>query len=120
MISLSAMFLNRKFTLTNTHISFFNPGTSPQDIVDILQKIATSQKINLITMEPLMQKSLSNPNSEAKTVMAACDLVDAFRGARVAPELTSKIILLQKAIETGIISPEKSVQVGFLFSFKHS
>ena len=71
-------------------------------------------------MKPLMQKSLSNPNSEAKTVMAACDLVDAFRGARVAPELTSKIILLQKAIETGIISPEKSVQVGlFLFSFKH-
>ena len=119
MISGLAKFLNRKFTLTNTYL-FFNPGTSPQDIVDILQKIATSQKINLITMEPLMQKSLSNPNSEAKTVMAACDLVDAFRGARVAPELTSKIILLQKAIETGIISPEKSVQVGlFLFSFKH-
>ena len=98
----------------NTNI-FSNLGTSPQDIVDILQKILTSQKINLITMEPLMQKSLSNPNSEAKTVMAACDLVDAFRGARVAPELTSKIILLQKAIETGIISPETSVQVGFSF-----
>ena len=62
-------------------------------------------------MEPLIQKSLSNPESDAKIVNAACDLVDSLRGARVAPEITSKIILLQKAIETGISSPEKTIEV---------
>ena len=65
-------------------------------------------------MEPLIQKALSNPESNAKNVYAACDLVDSLRGARVAPELTSKIILLQKAIETGISSPEKSIAVSFI------
>ena len=64
-------------------------------------------------MEPLIQKSLSNPQSDAKIVNAACDLVDSLRGARVAPEITSKIILLQKAIETGISSPEKTIEVRF-------
>jgi hypothetical protein len=36
--------------------------------------------------------------------------VDAFRCGKIPPELTSKLILLQQAIENGVTSPEKSVQ----------
>jgi hypothetical protein len=36
--------------------------------------------------------------------------VDSFRCGKVPPELTSKLILLQQAIESGVTSPEKSVQ----------
>ena len=57
-----------------------------------------------------MAKALSSQEADSKGVLAMCDLVDSFRGAKVAPELTSKIILLQKAIESGIVSPESTVQ----------
>ena len=90
--------------------SLYDSGTSPQDITHILQLISDHQKVNLVTLEPIMAKSLSNSEAESKGVLAICDLIDAFRGAKVAPELTSKIILLQKAIESGIVSPESTVQ----------
>ncbi len=36
--------------------------------------------------------------------------VDSFRCGKIPPELTTKLILLQQAIESGVTSPEKSVQ----------
>ena len=44
--------------------------------------------------------------------------VDSFRCGKIPPELTSKLILLQQAIESGVTSPEKSVQtlIGLLKS----
>ena len=75
--------------------SLYDSGTSPQDIVHLLQAIADNEKNNLLICEPLLKQSLSS-GADSDGVLVTCDLVDAFRGARVAPELTSKIILLQK------------------------
>lgn len=89
--------------------SLYDSGTSPQDILHLLQMVATNQKVNLVTSEHQMTTAMSNCVT-AKDIESVCDLVNAFHGVRVAPELTSKLILLQKAIESGISSPESTVK----------
>lgn len=69
-----------------------------------------NQKLNALALEPKLKQALSQKSADSNGVTCSCELVDAFRGARVAPELTSKIIMLQKAIESGIVSPESSVK----------
>ena len=92
--------------------TLYNSGTSPQDIIHLLQKIADNQKVAVTLSSQMAKESLAGPEIKVdpKDVHAICDLVDAFHGARVAPEITSKIILLQKAIESGITSPETTVK----------
>ena len=77
--------------------SLYNSGTSPQDIIHLLQQVADNQKVPITLSSQMTKECLSN-KVNANDVNAFCDLVDAFHGARVAPEITSKIILLQKAI----------------------
>lgn len=89
--------------------SLYDSGISPQDIVQLLQLVASDQKVNLVTLEPKIKESLVN-NVTSADIIAVCDLVDAFHGARVAPEMISKIILLQKTIESGISTPESTVR----------
>ena len=38
------------------------------------------------------------------------DVLDAFQGTKIPPELIAKIMLMQKAIESDISSPEMSSQ----------
>ena len=93
--------------------SLYNSGTSPQDIIHLLQKVADNEKVGVKLSIQLTKEYLSNKDKcevNKKDISAVCDLVDAFHGARVAPEITSKIILLQKAIESGITSPETTVK----------
>ena len=92
--------------------SLYNSGTSPQDIIHLLQKVADNEKISVKLSAQLTKEYLNKDNCtvNAKDISAICDLVDAFHGARVAPEITSKIILLQKAIESGITSPETTIK----------
>ena len=89
--------------------SLYNSGTSPQDIIHLLHKVAENQKVDVNLASQIAKEQLPN-KVNAKNINAVCDLVDAFHGARVAPEITSKIIMLQKAIESGITSPETDVK----------
>ena len=38
--------------------------------------------------------------------------IEGFASAKLSPELTGKLMQLQTAVEAGIISPEKSAEVG--------
>ena len=86
--------------------NLYDSGTSPQDIVHLLQMVAENQQPQLISMCSDLKLTEDLTESDLESI---CDLIDAFRGARVTPELTSKIILLQKAIESSIISPESTI-----------
>ena len=92
--------------------SLYNSGTSPQDIIHLLQKVADNEKVGVTLAAQLTKEHLKKDKCtvNAKDISAICDLVDAFGGVRVAPEITSKIILLQKAIESGITSPETTIK----------
>ena len=87
--------------------NLYDSGTSPQDIVHLLQMVAENQQPNLVAM--CSDLKLAGENLTETDLESICDLIDAFRGARVTPELTSKIILLQKAIESSIVSPESTI-----------
>ena len=86
--------------------NLYDSGTSPQDIVHLLQMVAENQQPNLVAMSSELKLSENLTENDLESI---CDLIDAFRGARVTPELTSKIILLQKAIESSIVSPESTI-----------
>ena len=86
--------------------NLYDSGTSPQDIVHLLQMVSDNQQPNLVAMSSDLKLTENLTETDLESI---CDLIDAFRGARVTPELTSKIILLQKAIESSIVSPESTI-----------
>ena len=86
--------------------NLYDSGTSPQDIVQLLQMVSENQQANLVAMSSDLKLAENLTETDLESI---CDLIDAFRGARVTPELTSKIILLQKAIESSIVSPESTI-----------
>ena len=86
--------------------NLYDSGTSPQDIIQLLQMVSENQQANLLAMSSDLKLTENLTETDLESI---CDLIDAFRGAKVTPELTSKIILLQKAIESSIVSPESTI-----------
>merc|ERR1719464_1830010 len=61
---------------------------------------------NVVVSDQLAE--LLKADLDAADIAMLSNLVDAVKGANLSPELTSKIIQLQAAIESKILSPEKS------------
>ena len=85
--------------------TMYNAGASPQDIAMVLNLVTDNMQQQgsdlLAGLTNISKESLNESDINLTT-----DLIDSFRGTKASPELTSKIILLQKAIESGIKSPE--------------
>ena len=84
--------------------AMFDSGASPQDIALIMQM--AEQGENVVVSDQLAE--LLKTDLDAADIAMLSNLVDAVKGANLSPELTSKIIQLQAAIESKILSPEKS------------
>ena len=75
----------------------------------MMEMILEGGHVSLDDLDDLLRKDLSRSLSGAD-VINIVELVDAFQGTKIPPELISKIMLLQKAIESDIASPELSSQ----------
>ena len=84
--------------------SMYDSGASPQDIALIMQ--LAEQTGNVRISEELM--NILKTDLEGTDIEILSHLVDAVKGSALSPELTSKIIQLQAAIESKISTPEKS------------
>jgi plasmid maintenance system antidote protein VapI len=82
----------------------YNSGASPQDIALIMQ--TAEQHGNANVSQDLME--ILKSGLEGADIEMLSNLIDAVKGASLSPELTSKIIQLQAAIESKITTPEKS------------
>merc|ERR1719225_1116811 len=81
--------------------AMFDSGASPQDIALIMQM--AEQGENVVVSDQLAD--LLKADLDAADIAMLSNLVDAVKGANLSPELTSKIIQLQAAIESKILSP---------------
>jgi len=86
--------------------SLYEGGASPHDIAEALS--LGLDKSFSVDREKLM--AALNRELSIQDIEIAGGLIDSFRCCKVPPEIASKLVLLQKAIETGVISPEKSAQ----------
>merc|ERR1719242_370313 len=74
-----------------------------------MKMILEGGHVNLADLNTLLRKDLSRKLSGAD-VINVVEVVDAFQGTKIPPELIAKIMLMQKAIESDIASPELSSQ----------
>merc|ERR1711962_526693 len=89
--------------------NMYDTGASPQDVAMMMEMILGAGHVKLGDMDELLRKHLSrklNPTDVVNIV----DLVDAFQGTKIPPETIAKIMLMKKAIESDISSPEMSSQ----------
>ena len=80
-----------------------------QDIAMMMEMLLGAGHIKLGDIDELLRKHLSrklNPTDVVNIV----EVLDAFQGTKIPPELIAKIMLMQKAIESDISSPEMSSQ----------
>lgn len=84
----------------------YEGGASPHDIAEAL----TLAMDKSFTMDGEKLKEELAKGIRIQDIEIAAGLIDSFRCGKVPPEIASKLILLQKAIESGVISPEKSAQ----------
>jgi len=87
----------------------YDSGASPQDVAMMMEMLLGAGHVKLGDMDELLRKHLSrklNPTDVVNIV----EVLDAFQGTKIPPELISKIMLMQKAIESDISSPEMSSQ----------
>merc|ERR1719232_1425898 len=89
--------------------SMYDSGASPQDIAMMMEMILEGGHVDLDQLESLLRKDLQQRLSGAD-VINIVEVVDAFQGTKIPPELISKIMLMQKAIESDIASPELTSQ----------
>ena len=103
--------------------SMYDSGASPQvpfiivhditanfqDVAMMMEMLLGAGHIKLGDIDELLRKHLSrklNPTDVVNIV----EVLDAFQGTKIPPELIAKIMLMQKAIESDISSPEMSSQ----------
>ena len=75
----------------------------------MMEMLLGAGHIKLGDIDELLRKNLSrklNPTDVVNIV----EVLDAFQGTKIPPELIAKIMLMQKAIESDISSPEMSSQ----------
>ena len=75
----------------------------------MMEMILEGGHVNLDDLDALLKKDLSR-NLSGADVINIVEVVDAFQGTKIPSELISKIMLLQKAIESDIASPELTSQ----------
>ena len=75
----------------------------------MMEMILEGGHVDLADLETWLRKDLSRKLSGAD-VINVVEVVDAFQGTKIPPELISKIMLMQKAIESDIASPELTSQ----------
>ena len=75
----------------------------------MMEMILEGGHVDLDQLESLLRKDLQQRLSGAD-VINIVEVVDAFQGTKIPPELISKIMLMQKAIESDIASPELTSQ----------
>ena len=83
--------------------------SNSQDIAMMMEMLLGAGHIKLGDIDELLRKHLSrklNPTDVVNIV----EVLDAFQGTKIPPELIAKIMLMQKAIESDISSPEMSSQ----------
>ena len=83
--------------------------TNLQDVAMMMEMLLGAGHIKLGDIDELLRKHLSrklNPTDVVNIV----EVLDAFQGTKIPPELIAKIMLMQKAIESDISSPEMSSQ----------
>ena len=86
-----------------------NITANSQDVAMMMEMLLGAGHIKLGDIDELLRKHLSrklNPTDVVNIV----EVLDAFQGTKIPPELIAKIMLMQKAIESDISSPEMSSQ----------
>jgi len=89
--------------------SMYDSGASPQDVSMMMEMILGAGHVDMVDLEAYLRKNLDKPLKPAD-IINVVEVVDAFQGTKIPPELISKIMLMQKAIESDICSPEMSSQ----------
>ena len=72
-----------------------------------MEMILEGGHVDLQELEAALRSDLNKKLSPAD-VINIVEVVDAFQGSKISPELISKIMLMQKAVESDIASPELS------------
>merc|ERR1719219_587115 len=75
----------------------------------MMEMILEGGHVNVQEIEAGLRVDLAKNLSPAD-VINIVEVVDAFQGSKIPPELISKIMLMQKAVESDISSPELSSQ----------
>ena len=75
----------------------------------MMEMILEGGHVDLAALDSALRSGLSSKLSPTD-VINIVEVVDAFQGSKIPPELISKIMLMQKAVETDISSPELSSQ----------
>ena len=90
--------------LLQLQTTMYDSGASTQDIASIMQM--AEQGGNAMVSKELLDILKSGLKGEDIDLLS--NLVDAVKGASLSPELTSKIVQLQAAIESKMSTPEKA------------
>ena len=85
----------------------------------MMEMILEGGHVDLAKLDSALRSDLSARLSPAD-VINIVEVVEAFQGSKIPPELISKIMLMQKAVESDISSPELSSQAEFSTSMSRS
>eukprot|EP00090_Calanus_glacialis_P025317 TRINITY_DN39537_c0_g1_i1.p1 TRINITY_DN39537_c0_g1~~TRINITY_DN39537_c0_g1_i1.p1 ORF type:complete len:1272 (+),score=291.20 TRINITY_DN39537_c0_g1_i1:133-3816(+) len=89
--------------------AMYDSGASPQDVAMMMEMVLGAGHVDMEDLEAFLRKNLDKKLSPGD-IINVVEVVDAFQGTKIPPELISKIMLMQKAIESDISSPEMSSQ----------
>ena len=87
--------------------SMFDSGASMHDIAHIMEMILDSGGSNVL--DPNVMEKLKAELSE-EDLQCLNNMIEGFASAKLNPELTSRLMQLQAAVESGMVSPEKSAE----------
>ena len=89
--------------MTHLQKSMYDSGASMQDIAMVMDLVLEDQNVLKPDLQDLLLIPITSQNMETMG-----NMLDAFSSAALPPEVTTKLMQLQIAIESGIVSPEKS------------
>ena len=87
--------------------AMYDAGATPQDISMMMEFALGGSSLSLENTVTKLREKI-NRKLNAADVVNIIEVAEAFQGTRIPAELISKIMLMQKAIESDISSPEQS------------
>ena len=87
--------------------AMYDSGATPQDVSMMMELSLGGGQLNLEEMSNKIRGMIDRKLNPAD-IINIIEVAEAFQGTRISPELISKIMLMQKAIESDISSPEQS------------
>merc|ERR1740128_894839 len=87
--------------------AMYDAGATPQDISMVMEFALGGSGLNLDKLANSLRESIDR-KLNSPDVVNIIEVAEAFQGTRIPAELISKIMLMQKAIESDISSPEQS------------